>query len=149
MKCLQCGKELALLKKLTESEFCSPEHRTLFHDRMQRVSVQRLADSAQRLGFKTRLAAQASGTPAKHPPKPRKQEKLPPFAVFIPAEPPAICDCDLAPSWRVEFDNSDLLIIPPVFSYHPGRQPLLAGLTYQFLHARPATKRFRDIRIEF
>jgi hypothetical protein len=45
MRCLQCGKQLALLKKLTESDFCSAEHRKLFLDEQQRLMLERLSSN--------------------------------------------------------------------------------------------------------
>lgn len=43
MRCLYCGKELALFKKLTGGgEFCSEEHRQRYHDEYNRLALSRL-----------------------------------------------------------------------------------------------------------
>jgi hypothetical protein len=43
MRCLYCGKELALFKKLTGGgEFCTEEHRQRYHDEYNRLALSRL-----------------------------------------------------------------------------------------------------------
>ncbi len=45
MECLHCGKRLPLLRRLSDGEFCIPEHRTAYHDEQQRLAVKRLIDA--------------------------------------------------------------------------------------------------------
>jgi hypothetical protein len=43
MRCLYCGKELALLKRLTgNGEFCSDQHKQSYHDEYNRLALSRL-----------------------------------------------------------------------------------------------------------
>ena len=42
MRCLYCGKELALLKRLTGSEFCSDTHKQSYQDEYNRLALSRL-----------------------------------------------------------------------------------------------------------
>ena len=42
MRCLYCGKELALLKRLTGSEFCSDAHKQSYQDEYNRLALSRL-----------------------------------------------------------------------------------------------------------
>lgn len=49
MKCLYCGKRLALLRKLTDSEFCSDLHRRLYQQEQEKMAVARLVDAQKRL----------------------------------------------------------------------------------------------------
>src|SRR5690349_7242795 len=127
MKCLQCGNELALLKKLTNGEFCSPEHRTAFYERMQRVAADRLAVSAYRLNLKTRLPLPKE-LAEEIDRKRREAEKAPAFATFVAAEFPSTQECTFGPWLAVEFDNSDLLIVPPTLVYRcPAGQQRVCG----------------------
>ncbi len=49
MRCLYCGNELALLKKLTGGgEFCSDAHRKLYHDEYNRLALSRLLQAQVR-----------------------------------------------------------------------------------------------------
>ncbi len=98
MRCLLCGRELALLKKLTDSEFCSPEHRTEFYDNQQRLIIERLQGNALRLrAYRQKLD---------------RQSALPPFAPFlhptldIPVSGPGYLQF-------LEFEPSELLLSPP------------------------------------
>ncbi|MBS1825920.1 MAG: hypothetical protein JST93_11410 [Acidobacteria bacterium] len=47
MKCLYCGKRLALLRKLTDSEFCTDAHRHAYHREQEQLALARLSDSAK------------------------------------------------------------------------------------------------------
>src|SRR5690242_2990177 len=42
MQCLYCGKELALFKRLTGSEFCSDAHKRSYQEEYNRLAVSRL-----------------------------------------------------------------------------------------------------------
>src|SRR5437667_11206641 len=48
MKCLYCGQRLALLRKLADSEFCSPAHRKLFEEEQDRSALLRLIAAQKR-----------------------------------------------------------------------------------------------------
>src|SRR3954447_9349131 len=48
MRCLHCGSTLSAFKKLTDSDFCSTEHRDQFYTEQQRLIVERLKHSAAR-----------------------------------------------------------------------------------------------------
>src|SRR5260370_9391376 len=82
MRCLQCGKELALFKKLTEGEFCSPEHSTHYYDAQQQLIIERLRTSALRL--RAGMVAANRGVAASSQPP---VENLPPSAQFLFAGP--------------------------------------------------------------
>jgi hypothetical protein len=49
MRCLHCGNEVSLLQKLSNPQFCSADHRQRFSDDQQKLILQRLQSSAQRL----------------------------------------------------------------------------------------------------
>jgi hypothetical protein len=71
MRCLQCGSTLSAFKKLTDSDFCSAEHRDSFYGEQQRLILDRLKQSATRfhrlrritLDAGSNLAAQVIATP--------------------------------------------------------------------------------------
>jgi hypothetical protein len=48
MRCLHCGSTLSAFKKLTDSDFCSTEHRDQFYTEQQRLILERLNYSAVR-----------------------------------------------------------------------------------------------------
>ncbi len=48
MRCLHCGNTLSALKKLTDSGFCSTDHRDVFYADQQRLILERLRVSGQR-----------------------------------------------------------------------------------------------------
>jgi len=48
MRCLYCGKRLALLRKLTDSEFCSDPHRRLYQQEQEKMALARLMDAQKR-----------------------------------------------------------------------------------------------------
>lgn len=48
MRCLQCGKELALFKRLTGGEFCSEEHRQAYQRDYSQMALSRLLQSKSR-----------------------------------------------------------------------------------------------------
>ena len=82
MRCLYCGKELALLKRLTGGgEFCSDAHRHQYQEEYNQLALNRLLQAKPR----EKLAAEEAKSPApKHP------EPLKPAAEVAPAEPPAL-----------------------------------------------------------
>ncbi len=48
MRCQYCGKRLPLFRKLTDGEFCSAAHRSLFHEQQEQLGLQRLLDAQPR-----------------------------------------------------------------------------------------------------
>ncbi|MCC6367985.1 MAG: hypothetical protein IT165_31050 [Bryobacterales bacterium] len=60
MKCLYCGKRLALLRKLTDGEFCSDMHRRLFHQEHEKMALTRLMDAQKRFETLTRTGTETS-----------------------------------------------------------------------------------------
>ncbi|MBI4909756.1 MAG: hypothetical protein HY820_39425 [Acidobacteria bacterium] len=52
MKCLHCGKKLALLRKLTDREFCSAAHRRVYEQNQDKLALSRLREAQKHLvGF--------------------------------------------------------------------------------------------------
>src|SRR5580704_17539677 len=72
MRCLYCGKELALLKRLTGGgDFCSDAHKQSYQEEYNRLALSRL------------LQAQKKG---QDPPKPPAQNAPPPPTVTVALE---------------------------------------------------------------
>lgn len=55
MRCRFCGKRLALLRKLTDGEFCSSPHRKQFLEEEQKLAMARLAEGGGRAGHSAGL----------------------------------------------------------------------------------------------
>lgn len=49
MTCRHCGKSVSLLRRLSDAEFCSPEHRRLFTEMQQHLAFARLLEAQQKL----------------------------------------------------------------------------------------------------
>lgn len=49
MRCLHCGKRLTLLRKFSDGEFCSAEHRQTFHQQQSDLALARLLESQTRI----------------------------------------------------------------------------------------------------
>src|SRR5579885_3468505 len=68
MRCLYCGKELALLKRLTGGgEFCSDAHKQSYQEEYNRLALSRLLQ-AQAKGGEAKNAQRAAGEPGKAAP---------------------------------------------------------------------------------
>jgi hypothetical protein len=79
MRCLHCGKELALLKRLTGGgEFCSDSHKQSYQEEYNRLALSRLLQAQSKTGDK----AAAQNAPAR-PPEPVRVSA--PVAVAEPA----------------------------------------------------------------
>src|SRR5260370_27718099 len=79
MRCLYCGKELALLKRLTGGgEFCSETHKQSYQEEYNRLALSRLLQAQSKTGDK----AAAQNAPAR-PPEPVRVSA--PVAVAEPA----------------------------------------------------------------
>src|ERR1700684_371222 len=75
MRCLYCGKELALLKRLRGGgDFCSDAHKQSYQEEYNRLALSRLLQAQKR-------GQQASTTPAQSP--------LPPPRTAVAVEEPA------------------------------------------------------------
>jgi len=81
MRCLYCGKELALLKRLTGGgEFCSDTHKRSYQEEYNRLAVSRLLQAQTRADLHTKAGGQA-GTVAD------QLEPAPPQAPRVTANP--------------------------------------------------------------
>jgi len=49
MRCLYCGNRISLLRKIKDSEFCSDEHRDLFHQEQTALALARLTEAGNRM----------------------------------------------------------------------------------------------------
>lgn len=67
MRCQHCGKRLPILRKLTDSEFCSPEHRRAFQEEQERHALSRLLEASQMGRKPAPLPTAASLAEAKTP----------------------------------------------------------------------------------
>lgn len=112
MRCLQCGSQLALLKKLTDGEFCSAEHRTLFYDIQQKLIIERLAESARKLRRYKTLATPDPIAAA------TKAERLPPFAAVMPE---AVLE-------TLKFRNFRFALLAGISPVEAGLLPILPAL---------------------
>ena len=50
MRCLHCGKRLSLLRKFSDAEFCSDEHRQEFQQQQSDLALARLIEAQNRMG---------------------------------------------------------------------------------------------------
>jgi hypothetical protein len=130
MRCLQCGEQLALLKKFTDGEFCSADHRTLFFETQQKLIVERLSVSGKRFHRykKPEMKAEA--------PAPRV-DSGPPFAPFAVGEPCGIYNWTGSPEqFPLVFLSDDLIIVPPEYAYK-GRNTRAVRLSPLFPVSHP------------
>ncbi|MEP6536797.1 MAG: hypothetical protein ABJF23_15825 [Bryobacteraceae bacterium] len=142
------------MKKFTDGEFCSAEHRTLFYDTQQKLIVERLAASARKLNRYKLLTKQQQPVPppvviAVEPmPVPRAEEILPPFAASVPI---AVLDALIARNNPYQlavgfpFSTPDLPLIPPSSFCHQKkeRKYRLASPAPTFLAAKSSKLRER------
>lgn len=63
MNCLYCGRKIPLLRKLSDSEFCSAEHRQAFRDQESQLALSVLLEARERLD----RVSQAAPTPPERP----------------------------------------------------------------------------------
>lgn len=63
MKCLHCGKKLALLRKLTDREFCSESHRRLHEQAQEKLALSRLRDAQKQLAAYSKPEEPKAGPP--------------------------------------------------------------------------------------
>ena len=93
MRCLYCGKQLALLKRLTGGEFCSDAHKQSYQDEYNRLALTRLLQ-AQSKSDESKSKATKPSAPAKQPewvPAPEPQPEFAPDSQpALPPEPVAV-----------------------------------------------------------
>ena len=72
MRCLYCGRELALLKRLTgNGEFCSDQHKQSYHDEYNRLALSRLLQAQTKTDEgRAKKAEAAEGLPVVDAPSP-------------------------------------------------------------------------------
>ena len=88
MRCLHCGSTLSALKKFTDADFCSTEHRDLFFADHQRLIVERLKSSAARFQRLRRGGAGPDPTRATTPTVVVEQAQAPaPMGAFLYPQP--------------------------------------------------------------
>ncbi len=85
MRCLHCGKRLSLLRKFSDGEFCSAEHRSLFERLNNDLGLQRLFASRAKEDPGT------AASPAQHSRKEKKEKtdgqkagNVPPLGELVP-----------------------------------------------------------------
>ncbi len=116
MRCLYCGKELALLKRLTGGgEFCSETHKQSYQEEYNRLALSRLLQAQSKTGDR----AVAKNAPAR-PPEPVRLSA--PVAV---EEPAPVEEPVLAGSHVEEVEVVDTYIPPEA-----GFTPEMPGLSY-------------------
>jgi hypothetical protein len=122
MRCLHCGEQLALLKKFTDGEFCTAEHRTVYFETQQKLIIERLSDSNKRFQRFKR-------PPPKPVPPTPKVELDPPFAPCALGHPCEIYNWAApARAFQLAFLADDLLIVPPDYKFK-GRDIRVVRLT--------------------
>ena len=84
MRCLYCGKRLALLTKLAHGEFCSASHRKLYSQEEQQAALARLMHEQKRVG-RSRAPA-APPVPPAAAPAAATSPGLPGFCNCVPSE---------------------------------------------------------------
>ncbi len=120
MRCLYCGKELALLKRLTGGgEFCSDAHKQSYQEEYNRLALSRLLQAQTKAG--ERKAAE------KRPARPAA-----PVAVAEPAEEPEVVE--IAPPPEAVEAEPEPEIAPPLQAglsmERPGFVSLPEGTSY-------------------
>ncbi|MBZ5603966.1 MAG: hypothetical protein LAO79_16830 [Acidobacteriia bacterium] len=81
MRCLYCGKELALLKRWTGGgEFCSDAHRQQYQEEYNKLALNRLLQSQPPAEAKSKPAATEKTAEAKTPEPKKERAKAPPAA---------------------------------------------------------------------
>jgi len=111
-----------LLKKFTDGEFCTAEHRTVYFETQQKLIIERLSDSNKRFQRFKR-------PPPKPVPPTPKVEVDPPFAPCALGHPCEIYNWAApARAFQLAFLADDLLIVPPEYKFK-GRDIRVVRLT--------------------
>src|SRR5438477_8744224 len=84
MRCLYCDRPLALLKRLTgDGEFCSKEHRKIYHKEHNQLALARLLEAQPAPKARLRPEHQPIAKPVTPPPLKTREEGEPGHASFI------------------------------------------------------------------
>lgn len=114
MRCLFCGKRLALLRKLTDGEFCSTAHRKRYLEEEQKLALARLIDEQNRPGKRRAAAEPARPASADRRVQEvagfRTQQPAARFKPFSPVAPPSDLHESVSPQFAERQGQS------PVFS---------------------------------
>ncbi|HEY6390320.1 MAG TPA: hypothetical protein VIX89_03515 [Bryobacteraceae bacterium] len=123
MRCLYCGKELALLKRLTGGgEFCSETHKQSYQEEYNRLALSRLLQAQSKTGDK----AAAQNAPAR-PAQPVRVSAPVAVAEPVPVEEPALV------ASHVEEVEAEETFLPPEAGFSlemPGLSFLPEGTPY-------------------
>ena len=79
MDCLVCGNTIGILRKLSDPQFCSAEHRTQYQAEQQQALIERLRRAGDRVE-RARTSLLAKRSAAAPPPEPS-------VASFVPSAP--------------------------------------------------------------
>ena len=136
MRCLHCGSTLSAFKKLTDSDFCSTEHRDQFYTEQQRLIVERLKHSGARF-HRLRRGGVGDSARAAAPAVPPVLEAQAPAK--IAAYLSAVLD-PLGRSLSLQFlpqiDPELVATNPPARQIRSGARQLLSGLIPDMLWPR-------------
>jgi len=119
MPCFYCGKQISLVRRLADADFCSEDHRNKYHD-LTRMALTRLVETRDHLAAATPRRKRPRGPVAVEEPR----ETLPPLADWLEervAAVPVVAQL----TWHAYFD-------PPAAGMHlPGTPPasLQTGLS--------------------
>lgn len=143
MRCLQCGVEMALLKKLRNStEFCSDECRQKYQDESNQLAVSRLMQQRKPKPARAPLpsARAAAGVVDRTPPAPAAVVAVaePPIAEFLPQT--AIAELQIHPvAAKVDWQIRQSQQVLPTFS--DDVLPSLLALSFAQLEEQYAAPR--------
>jgi hypothetical protein len=143
MRCLHCGKELALLKRLTGSgEFCSDQHKQSYHDEYNRLALSRLLQAQTKTdeGRARSGRAEPDGPTAPDTAEPSKRERGPALPVPVAHKP------ELTASVPAGFlpEPTPLIIVGP----YPEAISSCGPLTWEPVLELPALSRTQPLAIE-
>ena len=134
MRCLHCGSTLSAFKKLTDSDFCSMEHRDQFYTEQQQLIRERLKYSRTRLHRLSRDAADARAAAPKTSPVLEAQAPAK-IAAFL-ASLPGLHDRSLCLQWVSQINPELSPANPPARRERFRERRLLLPLIPDFPWAR-------------
>src|SRR5450755_2256621 len=133
MRCLYCGKELALLKRLTgNGEFCSDQHKQSYHDEYNRLALSRLLQAQTKTDEGRAKSAKSAGgtaTPAEAPSTKRERGPALPVPVAHKAEPVATATAGFLPAPLAIVDCPHPAVISPSTPYSWIPSPVLPAFS--------------------
>jgi hypothetical protein len=141
MGCLLCGKPIGMVRKLTDSEFCSSEHRRDWVEVRESVLVDRLKNARAGIERARDKYLVRKATP---PPPPE-----PPLAAFM-VQAPVEDAGTLVPIALGPDLSSATVVHPPGLDLSPGRPQVLAGFQPDFPWPawNPGLRSFGDLGIQ-